>query len=130
MSLMSRRDRQLFALLFAVYAAAFLVILYVIPLTITAILDIAQSLLTVEAVLLGLTPIIEKPRHRALPFTVGIFAVLVSVITLTETASAKETGIGGPYNWILMFIDAEVFVIMMAVYYLSVVGRSFGRLRW
>ena len=122
-----RRIPILFVILFLSYAGIFLVELHYIPLNVSAILDIAQALLTVQAIFLGLTPLIGKPRHRLLPFTVGIVSLFVSLITLVAVASAKETGIGSIGLWVLLFIDGEVFVLMMAVYYASVLGRPF---RW
>ena len=127
MSFLDRRYRLVFTILILVYSLVFLAILYEIPLTIFAISDIAQTLLTVEGILLGLTPLIEKPRHRVLPLSVGTLSVLVSLITVVMSESAKTTGFGCPYNWILVFLDAEVFIIMLGVYYSSAMRRSFRR---
>ncbi len=119
----TRRDRRIFKILYMVYSLAFLAILYKVPLTITSILGIAQSLLTIEGILLGLTPLVEKPEQRAWPFFIGTIAVLFSLITIVVEESAATTGIGGPFNWILLFLDAEVFLVMMTVYYGSATGK-------
>src|SRR5438552_3257970 len=106
MLLSTPRDRRIFKILYLVYSLTFLGILYQVPLTITSILGIAQSLLTVEGILLGLTPLTEKPEARAWPFFIGTVAVLFSLITIVVEESAATTGIGGPFNWILLFLDA------------------------
>jgi hypothetical protein len=121
----------------------FIVIEYAGTFSIAAITDTSTTLLTVEGFLLGLSPLFRDGRSRVLPITLGIVAIMSSLLTI-ESAHVLSTlqdlypnqhyAVTTPYllgvsTYQYFTGTVALFMFMIEVYWGSATGPSRKRLR-
>lgn len=138
-----RYRRELAGSLFALGLGFFAVILFIVieyagTFSINAIVGTTTTLLTVEGFLLGLSSLIRGEKARAFPVSLGILAMMSSLLTIeaAQTISSLQTlypeqmyTVRTPFLFSVSIfqyytLTVFLFIMMLEVYWGSALGRK------
>ncbi len=113
------RERELLGVLalFLLYVGGFyFLVIYIVRFTVGGVTTVAQSLLTVEGLLLGLTPLIYRFRLRRMTVLSAVNALIVSLITIAVSANSANFTSGLAT---VFYSDVVLFIVMLMLYFVA-----------